>query len=75
MSLGRSGVNFTKALQAAFMFAGTKGAKRHWWLDCIFAHSGSESIKVAHKHFGEIDPRFWSYETFRCLFWRLACSS
>jgi len=27
----------------------TKVKKRHWWLDCLFAHLGSAPIKAAHK--------------------------
>ncbi len=49
------GADFTNILQAAFMHGDPKSAKRHWWLDCLFALLGSECVKASCKHVGEID--------------------
>jgi len=51
-----TGVDFINILHTAFTCADPKSAKRHWWLDCIFALLGSWQIKAARKHVGEINP-------------------
>ncbi len=43
------GVNFTNILRAAFTLVGPKSAKRHCQLGCLFAHTGSASVKAARK--------------------------
>jgi len=48
--------DFTSVLWAPFTRADPKSAKRHWWLDCLFACLGSEHVKALRKHVGEIDP-------------------
>jgi hypothetical protein len=56
------GVDFTNVLGAAFTKEDPINAKRHWWLDCLFALLGSSQLQAAHKHVGEIDPckaRVW----------------
>ncbi len=40
---------------ATFTNTDSKSAKRHWWLDCLFALLGSGHVKAALKHVGEID--------------------
>ena len=57
MKLYPPGVNFTNILRAAFTLADPKSAKRQVMLRSFFALLGSASIKAAHKHDDEIDPR------------------
>ncbi len=40
------GVDFTNVLQTAFMHADLKSAKRHRWLECLFALLGSACVKA-----------------------------
>jgi hypothetical protein len=40
-------VNFIDILLAVFTFVFPKSAKRHWWLDCLFALFGSSHVKAA----------------------------
>jgi len=47
-------VNFTNILSATFAGANPKSAKRHGWLDCLFALFGSSLVKGACKYVGEI---------------------
>ena len=49
-------VNFTIILQAAFMPADPKSAKKTSQVKQLFALLGSASVKVARKHVDEIDP-------------------
>ncbi len=53
-----SGIKFTNVLWAAFACKDHKSAKKHWWLDCLFALLGCSCIKALSKYDGEIDP--WS---------------
>ena len=57
MQFTTSGVNFTNILQAAFMRADPKSAKKCSKIKQHFALLGSAGVKAARKHVDEIDPR------------------
>jgi len=42
-------VKFINILQSAFLHADPQSAKRHWYLDCLFALLGSGLVKAVHK--------------------------
>ncbi len=49
------GVDFTNFYKKLFKWKDPISAKRHRWLDCLFALLGSVSAKATHKHIGEIN--------------------
>ncbi len=42
-------VKFINILQASFLHADPQSAKRHWYLDCLFALFGYAPVKAVHK--------------------------
>ncbi len=53
----KPGVNFIKALRAAFAPIDPKSVKRYWQLDCILTLLGAKAVKAVCKYVGEIEPR------------------
>jgi len=47
---------FHQRFTSNFHTTNPKSAKRHQWLDCLFALLGSACVKTACKHVGDIDP-------------------
>ncbi len=46
----------------SFTHADPKNAKRHWWLDCLFALLGSVCVKAACKMLVKLTPDGWKVE-------------